>query len=42
MDQKLSGVLKPIKDLPIRDFILLVKFLKKYNALKKNTLEQLD
>lgn len=33
MDQKLSGVLKPIKDLPIRDFILLVKFLKKYNQL---------
>ena len=33
MDQKPSGVLKPIKDLPIRQFILLVKFLKKYNQL---------
>jgi hypothetical protein len=33
MDQKTSGVLKPIKDLPIRQFILLVKFLKKYNQL---------
>jgi hypothetical protein len=33
MDQKPSGVLKPIKNLPLRDFILLVKFLKKYNQV---------
>ncbi len=33
MDQKPSGVLKPMKNLPLREFVLLAKFLKKYNQL---------